>query len=71
LDISLVLVLKKLLAHQYKIIQQLLRRTLVLRQFYSAIKIFREISQLYLTSGKKLTPGGHAKLSGISVIEKL
>jgi hypothetical protein len=37
LDISLVLVLKKLLAHQYNLIQHLLRRTLVLRQFYSAI----------------------------------
>jgi hypothetical protein len=26
---------------------------------------------LLLTSGKKLNPGGHAKLRGISVIEKL
>src|SRR6187431_1775272 len=52
LDISLVLVLKILLARQYNIIQHLLRRTLVLRQFYSAIN-FREISQpLLLTNGR-------------------
>jgi len=31
----------------------------------------KPVSLYFLTSGKKLNPGGHAKLSGISVIEKL
>ena len=58
------------MAQQYKIIQHLLRRTRQ-RSVILLSKSFRELVSLYLTSGKKLNPGGHAKLSGISVIEKL
>jgi hypothetical protein len=63
------------LARQYNLIQYLLRRPDSYRDtapilFNNKFSV-KPVSLYFLTSGKKLNPGGHAKLSGISVIEKL